>query len=89
MPISVRLDKDTEELLGKASRMLKTTKSNLVKKSIKQYCKPIVEKEGIDHSEIIERLIKDCPGSNRGDLSIRHREIIHEMLLKKRRQGRL
>lgn len=89
MAISVRLDKDTEELLGKASRMLQTTKSDLVKKSIKQYCAPILEKKGINHSEIIKQLIKDCPGSNRGDLSIRHREIIYEMLLEKRRQGRL
>jgi len=89
MPISVRLDKETEELLGKAAMILQTTKSNLIKKSIEQYCKPIVEKKGINHSEIIKRLIKDCPGSGRGDLSIRHREIIYEMLMEKRRQGRL
>lgn len=82
MPISVRLDKETEDLLEKTSRILMTTKSEVVKKSIKQYYAPITRKKQ-NLSNLIKELIKDCHGSGRGDLSIRHKEILKEMLRKK------
>jgi predicted transcriptional regulator len=82
MPVSVRLDKETEELLDKASRLLRTSKSEVIKRSIKQYCKPMIEEKKQNLSDIIKDLIKDCPGSGRGDLSIRHEEILREMLKK-------
>lgn len=83
MPVSVRLDKDTEELLEKASRLLRKPKSEVIKRSIKEYCKPVVEEKKQNLSDVIKELIKDCPGSGRGDLSIRHEEILREMLRKK------
>ncbi|MGQ9570523.1 MAG: ribbon-helix-helix protein, CopG family [Thermodesulfovibrionales bacterium] len=83
MPVSVRLDKETEELLEKASKLLGKPKSEVIKRSIKQYCKPIVEERKQNLSDIIKELIRDRPGSGRGDLSIRHEEILREMLRKK------
>jgi len=40
LPISVRLDRETEQLLKKASKILGTSKSEVIKRSIKRYCKP-------------------------------------------------
>lgn len=88
MPVSVRLDKETEELLEKAARMTRTSKSAVVKESIREYCAPLVRKEGKNLSEVIEELIKDSPGSGRGDLSVRGEEILREMLRKKHRGRR-
>lgn len=84
MPISVRLDKETEDLLEKTSRILGTTKSEVIKKSIKEYCAPVIKERKINHYELIQRLIKDCPGSGRGDLAIRSEEILREMFRRKR-----
>ena len=84
MTVSVRLDKETEELLETASRTLKTTKSTVVKESIKKFCKPIVEKKKENMSGIIKELIKDLPGSGRGDLAIRSEEILRERFRRKR-----
>lgn len=84
MPVSVRLDKETEELLEKASKLLGKPKSEVIKRSIKQYCTPVVKEGEINHYELIQRLIKDCPGSGRGDLAIRSEEILREMFRRKR-----
>lgn len=83
MPVSARLDKETEALLDRASRLLGTSKSEVIKKSIKQYCEPIIKERKQNLSDIIKELIKDCPGSGSGDLSIRHEEILMELLRKK------
>ncbi|MBI4699202.1 MAG: hypothetical protein HY758_09960 [Nitrospirae bacterium] len=86
MPVSVRLDKETEELLERTSRFLKATKSNVVKESIKQYCKPFAEKKHQNLYEFIKERIDKLPGSGRGDLAIRHEEILREMLREKHRK---
>ena len=83
MPVSVRLDKETEELLEKAARLFKTTKSDMVKKSIKQYCTPIVKEKKRNMSDVIKDLIKSHPGSGRGDLAIRSEEILRERFRRK------
>ncbi len=83
MPVSVRLDKETEELLEKAARLFKTTKSDMVKKSIKQYCTPIVKEKKRNMSDVIKDLIKGHPGSGRGDLAIRSEEILRERFRRK------
>jgi predicted DNA-binding protein len=84
MPLSVRLDAETEELLRKASRAMGTSKSAVVKQSIKQFCAPLAEVNKTDLSETIKALIKDHPGSGKGDLAIRSREILRERFGKKR-----
>jgi len=83
MPVSVRLDKETEELLEKVSRKLRTTKSDVVKKSIRQYCGFLLEEKKQNLSDFIKERIKDHPGSGRGDLAIRSEEILKEMLKRK------
>ena len=39
MPISVRLDDETEALLNKTAKALDTTKSEILKASVQDYCK--------------------------------------------------
>jgi len=82
LPISVRLDRETEQLLKRASKILGTSKSEVIKRSIKRYCKPIVDSGEKDLSDFIKDLIRDHPGSGRGDLSIRHEEILREEMRK-------
>ena len=84
MPVSVRLDAETEELLKKATRAMRTSKSAVVKQSIKQFCAPLAERNKTDLSEAIKALIKDHPGSGKGDLAIRSKEILHARFGKKR-----
>lgn len=84
MPVSVRLDIETEELLKKASRKLGTSKSAVVKQSIRQFCAPLAEVDKKNLSETIKALIKDHPGSGKGDFAIRSKEILREHFGKKR-----
>ena len=84
MPVSVRLDKETEELLERAAIVSKVTKSEVVKKSIKAYCTPLVKEKKQDMSSIIKGLIKEHPGSGRGDLAMRSEEILRERFSRKR-----
>lgn len=84
MPVSVRLDNETEELLKKASRALGASKSSVVKQSIRQFCSPLAEANKKNLSETIKALIKDHPGSGKGDLAIRSNEILREHFGKRR-----
>jgi Ribbon-helix-helix protein, copG family len=88
MPVSVRLDKETEELLEKASKLSGTSKSAVVKRSIKEYCIPLVKEKQKNPSDIIKELIKERPGSGRGNLSVRGEEILRDMLRKKHNDRR-
>lgn len=46
MLVNLRLGKETEELLDRAARMTKTSKSAIVKRAIRKYCEPIVRRGG-------------------------------------------
>jgi len=89
MPLSVRLDKDTEELLERASKRTGTTKSEVVKRSIRRYCDLILKEKKKSFYDFLEERIDRLPSSGRKGLSIRHGEIVREMLQQKRRRGRL
>ncbi len=78
MPVSVRLDKETEKLLEKTARLYGTTKSEVVKKSIKEYCMPLDAKKRKSYYELIKDLIAKCSGSGSGDLGVRYEEILRE-----------
>ncbi|MFZ5996325.1 MAG: hypothetical protein ACOYW7_02390 [Nitrospirota bacterium] len=84
MPVCVRLDKETEELLKKAARLSGTTKSDVVKKSIKEYCKPLITKKKQQPYDLVKTLIEKCPGSGRGDLSVKAEEILRERFKRER-----
>ena len=83
MPVSVRLDEETEALLEKAARMTSKPKSRVMKESIKDYCSRIVAVKGKSPYEIAGDLIGK-EGSGRGDLSVRGETILREMFGKKR-----
>ncbi len=87
MPVSVRLDKETEELLEKAARIMSKPRSRVMKESIKNYCLRIVEQEKKTPYELSKDLIGK-EGSGRGDLSVRGEEILREMFRKKHRDRR-
>jgi len=84
MPVSVRLDKETEELLEKAARIMSKPRSKVMKESIRNYCLKIVEREKKTPYELSKDLI-GREGSGRSDLSVRGEEILREMLRKKHR----
>ncbi len=84
MSISVRIDKETESALEKTAKVLKTTKSDVIKRSLKEYCTRILEKEKRHPYRLIEDLL-DREGSGRGDLSIRGEEILREVFRRGRR----
>lgn len=84
MPVSVRLDKETEELLNKAAKFKSMPKSKIMKESIKEYClKVTTEKQHQSLYEFIKERIGKWPGSGRGDLAIRSEEILRERLREK------
>ncbi len=82
MPLSVRLDNETEDMLEKAAGILKTTKSNVIKESLHSYCLPLIKEKRKEPHEFVRQLIEDCPGSGDGNLSVRAEEIIRERLRK-------
>lgn len=87
MPVSVRLDKETEELLEKAARIVSKPRSRVMKESIRDYCLKIVEQEKKSPYDLSKDLIGK-EGSGRGDLSVRGEEILREMFSKKRNARR-
>lgn len=82
MPVSVRLDSETEELLKKAARATSKPRSRVMKESIKAYCLKILEQAEKTPYELSKDLIGK-EGSGRGDLSMKGKEIFREMLRKK------
>ena len=82
MPISVRLDKKTESLLEETATVLKTSKAEIIKLSLSDYCSRLLEKKRKKPYELIEDLLGKR-GSGRGDLSIRGEEILRERLRRK------
>lgn len=82
MPVSVRLDKETEDLLEKAARVLSKPRSKVMKESIRAYCLNILELKEKTPYDLSKDLI-GREGSGRGDLSVRGEDIFREMLKKK------
>lgn len=77
MPVSVRLDKKTESLLEQTASTLKTSKAEVIKQSLSDYCARVLTERRKRPYDLIKDLIgKD--GSGRGDLSGRSEEILRE-----------
>ena len=45
MPVSVRLDEETEALLNKTAKTLRTTKSKILKASVQDFCKKTLDEK--------------------------------------------
>ncbi len=77
MPTSVRLDPETEALLETTARSLKTTKSQVLKASIREYCRKALAEKRKRPYELISDLI-GTEHSGRGNLAIDHEKILRE-----------
>lgn len=85
MPSSTRLDKETEVVLQKASTYLGITKSQLVRESIREHCKKILQKNKKTPWEIYQSIHKPG-GSGHGKRVSLSRDILIKKLKVKRKK---
>ena len=79
MTLSVRLDEETQKILEKTAKVMRTTKSRIVKLSLHEYCSRVLEDEIVRPYEHVKDLL-GRRGSGRGDLSIRGEEILRRTM---------
>lgn len=77
MPISARLDKDTEELLNKTAAALNATRTEILKASIREFCQRTLESKAKQPYDLIEDLIGE-EFSGKGNLAIDSERILRE-----------
>jgi len=82
MALSVRLDKKTESLLEQTASTLKTSKAEVIKQSLSDYCGRILTEKRKRPYELIQDLLGKG-GSGRSDLSERSEEILRERFSRK------
>ena len=82
MPISVRLDKDTEAMLEQAAEALGSSKASVIKESLAEYCPKVLARKRKRPYDLI-RGIAGRNGSGRGDLSTRGEEILRDAFRRK------
>jgi predicted transcriptional regulator len=83
MPVSARLDEETKAILDKAAKVLRTTKTEVLKQSIREFCGRVLEEAGKRPYELIRDLVGE-EESGKGDLSVRGEEILRERFGRKR-----
>lgn len=83
MPTSVRLDEETELLLVKTAKALNTTKTKVLKVSIRDYCKRTLAAKGKTPYSLIVDLIGN-EYSGQGNLAIDHEKILREAFRRKK-----
>lgn len=82
MPISIRLDEETEALLLKTAAALNTTKTVILKSSIRDFCKRTLEEKAKKPYELISDLIgKEFSGQ--GNLAIDSEKILRSAFRRK------
>ena len=82
MPLSVRLDKKTESLLEDTASILKTSKAEVIKKSLSDFFGRVLTERRKRPYDLIKDLL-GREGSGRGDLSLRNEEILREKFRRK------
>ncbi len=83
MPVSARLDEDTDAILARAAKALRTTKTEVLKRSIREYCERVLNEKAMSPYELIRDLVGE-ERSGKGDLSIKGEEILRERFGRKR-----
>lgn len=83
MPTSVRLDRQTEELLNKAAKALRLTKTEVIKSSIHHYCEMTIYNKSRRPYDLISDLIGTEKSGN-GNLAINSEKILREKFGRKR-----
>jgi hypothetical protein len=87
MPVSVRLDEETEALLNKTAKTLRTTKSGILKASIQDFChKTLQEKRKRPYDLISDLIGKEYSGD--GNLAINAEEILRKRFSEKSGSGK-
>lgn len=82
MPISVRLDEETEALLVKTAAALHTTKTQILKTSIRDFCQRTLQENAKEPYKLIADLIgKEFSGQ--GNLAIDSEKILREAFRRK------
>jgi hypothetical protein len=76
MPTSVRVDEETEALLERAARIRAETKSELIRRALKQFCSRIVMGKALTPYESIKGLLGCAEGPR--DLARRSRDYLQE-----------
>jgi hypothetical protein len=82
MPMSVRLDKQTEDLLVRTAKALNTTKTEVLKSSIRHFCRRTLENKGKRPYDLIADLIGH-EFSGKGNLGIDSEEILRKAFRRK------
>ena len=82
MIVSVRLDEELERLLAQTVKLLGARKSEIIKRSLREYCGRMLKQETYPYGLIEDLLGRE--GSGRGDLSTKGRKYIMETLNAKR-----
>ena len=86
MPVSVRLDEETEALLNKTAKTLRTTKSKILKASVQEYCiKTLQEKRKRPYDLISDLIGKEFSGN--GNLAVNAEDILRKRFRKKSGTG--
>jgi len=85
MPTSTRFDRETEEVLRKAAGVLGMTKSEIVRKSVREYCLRIIEEKKKTPWEVYEP-IHSAGGSGHGKRVLMQKEILRTKLEAKRKK---
>jgi len=88
MPTSTRLDKETEAVLKKAADYLHMTKSDIVRKSVKEFCLRVIEEERKTPWEIYEA-VHTIGGSGHGKRLLTGSETLRRQLEEKRKKWSL
>lgn len=83
MPTSVRLDEETENLLLKTAKALQTTKTEVLKASVRDYCSKTLSQKNKTAYELIADLIGK-ESSGKGNLGIDSEEILRKEFRVKR-----
>ena len=73
----MRLDKRTESLLEETASTLKTSKAEVIKQSLSDYCTRVLTERRKRPYELIKDLLGK-EGSGKGDLSLRSERILRK-----------
>ena len=83
MPVSVRLDKETEVLLSNTAKALHATKTEVLKASIRSYCRKAMEENACKPYDLIADLIGST-SSGKKNLALDSEEILRKAFRRKR-----
>jgi len=85
MPVSIRLDRESEEMLKKVADSRHTTRSEAVRNAIKSYYSTVAEEDKKTPWEVY-KTVHATGGSGHGARVSRSRETLKKILEDKRRQ---